>query len=957
MVPAIPQLHGRPWSRAYYRVTALLIAQCLSACVGRSEEAAMSSASLTHSDIPLVIPHPQHVQVGVGAIVHVAASGGVGPRIEMPEPSGFFIEARDLVLAVLREHAIQPADTSGVAICFTTDREGTGLDLEEREALDRSKQAYVLRVEAGPQPSILIVGASPVGVYYGATTLVQLFEFEDGKGTVRPIAIRDWPDIETREVSEWLIKWWEVNCYDWGDGLAAFIARCKRKIDLYARHKVNMIGFMSGKCRPFWKERYEMMLRYAPELSDYAARKGVALQYTYTTWPGQIHDWGVGWGRQWMETREYYPDGPLLAPTVASETSLSYDPQTEYIAQELAGIIRDTHARAVYLHHVDSTLRHYMRYWVDRGEVDRRNFPSDEAVDPQGLAGALAHFLNTLIPRLKEVRIPEIGYDASRDLSITVAAVVYGGFKFSTEQFDREVAAFWKTVASRLTPETKKNLHVCIREASLRTDRQELLPTYMAKQLDEAGWAGGLSMMTLWGSGFDWAHRIMVSTPVFVGINRGAGEYWSFNGHVHSDVLVLANANYAWNVDAPGAIDPMQFQGHALRDEVFEYAYGRRDSEFLYGRFLDQACRRVYGRRAGVHMARLLRYERDHGALDNIAVLDKWFSHGSEKHLMRYDYRAQARRNREALPMALAAAEVAETDGAREDCRFLADCLAVGARICDLYDYVYNTAIAFPDASLKDNAHECKKRLDEAHSRVDELLQWVKDSYPHQKTEPDGGVPGVWIKTIENLRETSRLALEGHVTRIDAKTSVVVSSEHPGYAAASVFTSDPTGKGWGKDGGWCDRTRGAFPDTLEIRFEEPRQLDVIDFFTLSDDWKTLPEVTRETPIGELGLRSFDFEARDAADGNWILVKSMRDNTKVWVSLECVDRPVTGVRFIGRKSLYGYSTIVHLDLEGAYSKGLRQGLAGKARSDAQPGVPEPLPEADRANPFDRRSTRR
>ena len=64
---------------------------------------------------------------------------------------------------------------------------------QESAALAKSEQAYVIRSQPGQETTISIIGASPLGAYYGATTLVQLIESAPGSaaaGTGSEIAIR-----------------------------------------------------------------------------------------------------------------------------------------------------------------------------------------------------------------------------------------------------------------------------------------------------------------------------------------------------------------------------------------------------------------------------------------------------------------------------------------------------------------------------------------------------------------------------------------------------------------------------------------------------------------------------------------------------------------------------------------------------------------------------------------------
>ncbi len=131
------------------------------------------------------------------------------------------------------------------------------------------------------------------------------------------VAVQDYPDIPFRMCADWVLTWdWEINGYDWGDGLEAFLARCQRKIDLCARYKVNRVRFLGGRISPgppYMKDRYEKIQRFALRLNRYARRKGVALQFSSSSWGVDYYGWGLPFAQPWILNRESYPDGPVYS--------------------------------------------------------------------------------------------------------------------------------------------------------------------------------------------------------------------------------------------------------------------------------------------------------------------------------------------------------------------------------------------------------------------------------------------------------------------------------------------------------------------------------------------------------------------------------------------------------------------------------------------------------------------
>jgi hypothetical protein len=247
--------------------------------------------------LPLVIPHPQVMRrVGEHRIV-LGKDGWIQTQVLLLQKGDLFDEAARLIEKALQSNRLKEGTLAPTtAILLTTlsslatrSGEVPVLTPQESATLARSGQAYVIRMQPGTQTKVWIIGASPVGTYYGATTLVQLLTVEKPGTVILPcLEVQDYPDIPERMCADWVLTWdWEINSYDWGDGLEAFLARCQRKIDLCARFKVNRVRFLGGRISPgpaYMKDRYEKLKRFALQLNRYARRKGVALQFSSSSW-------------------------------------------------------------------------------------------------------------------------------------------------------------------------------------------------------------------------------------------------------------------------------------------------------------------------------------------------------------------------------------------------------------------------------------------------------------------------------------------------------------------------------------------------------------------------------------------------------------------------------------------------------------------------------------------------
>ncbi len=342
---------------------------------------------------------------------------------------------------------------------------------------------------------------------------------------------------------------------------------------------------------------------------------------------------------------------------------------------------------------------------------------------------------------------------------------------------------------------------------------------------------------------------------------------------------------------AAGSMPPRRYlsgyRGPELYAEVKEHALGKEHSDYLYGKWMDRAAE---------------------------------LAHDSMRHLERHDFKAQAGRARQAAEHARRALAAAGDEGIKEDMAWLVRCLEVSVRMCDFHDSVFNDILSKTDASTTG--------IESATARFANLTggfrEWLRANFTFEKVDPFGGEPVMWLRMIDRIEARALNDLNARATNASLAglegVAVSATSEMKGYAAMSVLTSDPTGKGWGKNGGWNSAKRHGPPETLAITFAEPRRLGEVDVFALADDWKRLGEVTRDTPAGELACRSFEVEIRDADDGNWISHHSVKDSERVWMTIPSPGRPVTGIRLTVTPNRHGYVSIVHVNLNGKFPSG-------------------------------------
>ena len=316
-------------------------------------------------ELPRVIPHPQMIQKTGQRQFVLGEDGWVLSKTVERGKGGLLDEAANLIERTLHERGLTKGSRPpATTILLTTQADlaagaAPALTPQESAALARSDQAYVIRMLPEGRPTVWIIGSSPLGAFYGAATLVQLVTPAGPGALALPqVEVQDYPDIPGRMCADWVLTWdWEINAYDWGDGLDAFLARCKRKIDLCARYKVNLVRFLGGRISPgppYMKERYERIQRFALPLNRYARRKGVALQFSSSSWGVDYYGWGAVYAPPWILNRESYPDGPVYScVTGTTGGCLSNDALLGLIARRQKQLVQDIEPGSIYLHQID----------------------------------------------------------------------------------------------------------------------------------------------------------------------------------------------------------------------------------------------------------------------------------------------------------------------------------------------------------------------------------------------------------------------------------------------------------------------------------------------------------------------------------------------------------------------------------------------------------------------------
>ncbi|TDU90368.1 F5/8 type C domain-containing protein [Kribbella voronezhensis] len=134
---------------------------------------------------------------------------------------------------------------------------------------------------------------------------------------------------------------------------------------------------------------------------------------------------------------------------------------------------------------------------------------------------------------------------------------------------------------------------------------------------------------------------------------------------------------------------------------------------------------------------------------------------------------------------------------------------------------------------------------------------------------------------------------------------VSASSEHlPVYPACGAVDGDRDSEHWAKTTGWNDATKGAFPDWLQVTFDQPQSVGRVDLYTLN---------SKQYPAAGYGLKDWDVQAK--VGDAWQTVAEVRGNVAGMKSSTFTPVTASAVRVLTLASNEGptYSRVVELEV--------------------------------------------
>jgi len=135
-----------------------------------------------------------------------------------------------------------------------------------------------------------------------------------------------------------------------------------------------------------------------------------------------------------------------------------------------------------------------------------------------------------------------------------------------------------------------------------------------------------------------------------------------------------------------------------------------------------------------------------------------------------------------------------------------------------------------------------------------------------------------------------------------ASASSQLDAMHP---AGAAINGDRLGLHWGSNpstgSGWCDATKGVYPDWLRVDFKGKKTIDEIDVFTAQDDITAPLALTKDLTFTGYGITEFEVQYWNGSDWQ-TLRRGVSGNNLVWRQFNFLPVKTTAIRVLVKNAL-------------------------------------------------------
>lgn len=680
----------------------------------------------------------------------------------------------------------------------------TEKDMSVFDTATGREQGYIIK--SRKKSPIILYGRNDLGCLYSVSSAIQLFE-KKANVVFPDIAVRDCPDFRYRG-NNWLI-WAEggVWSYDYGDGLDNYVRRVMDKLDMSLLYKINAILFDGvGWSKEKFPGYGKLMGMFAKE----ARLRGIKLVYGGYQEGYGAAAYGAYHGEVFKNRREY-PDGEVYSccggfggavsddhPSRIYGTCLSNCKLMELKQKELENFVRSVEPGMMWLHSLDiGNPENAEKLWKLRCPECRKRWPNDDIYEEDGMLGARAHLFNSFIDAITKVKKP--GYDASKDCNIIFVGPIYGaGQDWPWKPNYTSKGAWTKLVKffvnlSRLLKNNETAL-LGIREHFYNPENNIKQMPELKEQLDKNGKGNGL--WDIWFYGADGALNDLLfsSVPVLCETQAGVEVLQHASGHGFQEPQQLMNAEYSWN--SRNSLFHREKISADFKDFVQvlrNYCEGKSKPKGIYGKggFIDVACRKLYGEKAGSKIAGVYKLSGKNAEPPVCFIWNLEFKMGVYGGAPQWgrpvkveDIMGIANRLKEVEKMSEKADKIMQgvnTDGASENIsehiEWLKKSFQCGARYSNLFRRYYGLFYNLAE-SIGDYKGVVSSRMKKLGSEINMLLkdveqtgQWVENNFSFKTIDPFGGDSAMKKKALvylrENLAGMSQSAKTGKIEKVE----------------------------------------------------------------------------------------------------------------------------------------------------------------------------------------------